>query len=47
MLVDLRTAHRGRRGELGRLRVPEIRFGPLERLLAGSSGAYLMRLLAV
>jgi len=30
-----------------RLRVPETRFGPLERLLAGSSGAYLMRLLAV
>ena len=29
------------------LRVPETRFGPLERLLAGSSGAYLMRLLAV
>jgi len=27
--------------------VPETRFGPLERLLAGSSGAYLMRLLAV
>jgi hypothetical protein len=32
---------------LVRLRVPETRFGPLERVLAGSSGDDFMLLLAV
>jgi hypothetical protein len=39
--------HNFNRDGFDALRVPETRFGPLERLLAGSSGAYLMRLLAV
>jgi len=43
--ADLRALASTR--SLEHLRVPETRFGLLERLLAGSSGAYLMRLLAV